>query len=244
MSHINLQNTVVWITGASSGIGEALARRCAEYGATLYISARSVEKLQSLQHELSSLTSVTVVECDVTSEQSVLDAKKIIFATTRSIDILINNAGIGRFGLFSDLTSQDFDDVFATNTKGQFMCTQAVLPSMIEQNKGTIVNILSVAAVKTFTLSSIYGASKAASLLMSRSLRQEMRERKLAIRVIDILPGATRTPIWGEENLQKLGEGMMDASSVAEATIQAIALSIQDKMMIEEIIIRPQGGDV
>lgn len=244
MSQINLQNTVVWITGASSGIGEALARSCAEYGATLFISARSVSKLQTLQKELSTLTSVTVVECDVTSEESVLKAKKIIFESTPTIDILINNAGIGRFGNFSDLSVQDFDDVFATNTKGQFMCTQAVLPSMINANKGTIVNILSVAAVKTFTLSSIYGASKAASLLMSRSLRQEMRERKLAIRVIDILPGATKTPIWGDENLKKLGDGMMDASSVAEATIQAIALSISDKMMIEEIIIRPQGGDV
>ncbi len=244
MQESALKGTVVWITGASSGIGEALAKKAAELGAIIILSARSVSKLEALQKELSILTTVYVVECDVTSQKSVENAKKMIFEKTEFVDILINNAGIGRFGNFCDLTPSDFDEVFTTNVKGQFMCTQAVLPSMIERNQGSIVNILSVAAVKTFTLSSIYGASKAAGLLMSRSIRQELRERSLKIRVLDILPGATKTPIWGDENIQKFGDTMMDASSVAEATLQAVSLSISDSLMIEELILRPQGGDI
>jgi 3-oxoacyl-[acyl-carrier protein] reductase len=239
-----LKNKVIWITGASSGIGEALATLAAQQGATVILSARSVSKLSTLQQQLSAFSTVYVVECDVSSEKSIQSAKQALTKITPHIDVLINNAGIGRFGNFCDLTTQDFDDVFSTNIKGQFMCTQVVLPTMIERNSGTIVNILSVAAVKTFTLSSIYGASKAAGLLMSRSIRQEMRERKINVQVIDILPGATRTPIWGEENLQKLGDGMMDATSVAEATLQAVSLSVANKMMVEEIVLRPQGGDV
>ena len=240
----DLKNKVLWITGASSGIGEALATLAAKQGAVVILSARSVSKLEVLQHQLSTFSTVYVVECDVSSETSVAEAKQKIFELTSHIDILINNAGIGRFGNFCELTIQDFDDVFSTNIKGQFMCTQVVLPTMIDRNSGTIVNILSVAAVKTFTLSSVYGASKAAGLLMSRSLRQEMRERKINVQVIDILPGATRTPIWGEENLQKFGDGMMDATAVAEATLQAVSLSVANKMMVEEIVLRPQGGDI
>ncbi len=234
-------NRVVWITGASTGIGFELAKVFAKSGYTIIATARRKSRLVSLVSEIRFAGhEAYAFVCDVRSERSIISTKKKILEKCGTIDIIINNAAITTFKSFIDTKPPEFDDILETNLRGSYLTTRAVLPIMIKKKKGHIINILSVAAKTVFTNSSAYAASKAGMLAMFNGLRAEVR--KFNIKVSNIMPGATDTPMWSPASRQKYSSRMMTPRDIAEIAFQVA--SQPKKVVIEDVIIKPIKGDL
>jgi len=233
--------SVVWITGASTGIGFEIARTFAKAGYIVAATARRKSRIVSLVNELRFTgCEAYAFVCDVQSERNVVSTKKKIIEKCGGIDILVNNAGVTVYKSFIDTKSWEFDYVLDTNLRGSFLATKAVLPLMIKRRRGHIINILSVAANTAFEESSVYSASKAALHAMANSLREEVR--KFNIRISNILPGNTDTPMWDSKVRMKYKNRMMTPKDVAEVVL-AVANQPR-KVVIEDVIIRPIKGDL
>lgn len=238
---IALENKVVWITGGSSGIGKAAAIGFARAGCRVAVSARSIDTLRFAAEEIAKKTGnrhIAAIECDVSKWEQVEQALAHIADRFGDMDILVNNAGIGRFAPVLETSEQDWDELMDVNVKGAFLCSKAVLPSMIKRKSGHIVNVASVAAIKAFTNCGGYCASKAALLQFTRVLRLETMEHN--IRVTAVIPGATETAIWGSANVEY--ERMMKPEDIAEVIVSAC--SADPRAVVEEIVLRPAGGDL
>ncbi len=239
MSHNDVP--VVWITGASRGIGAAIARAFAETGARVVLTGRNVNALRKNAAMINqSGGQASWLRCDVSSEKNVSHTAQKIAKRLGKIDVLVNNAGVTYFKPFLTTTARNFDRVFTINLRGAFLCIKAVLPAMVKRKEGFIINIGSVSATTTFKNSSVYASSKAGLLAMSRGLRIEVR--KLGIRVIDILPGAVETEMWDKRERKKYGRKMMQPEDVAEVVISVYRQP--RRVMTEEIIVRPIEGDI
>jgi len=239
---MEIKDLNVWITGASSGIGLALARSFANRNATVIISSRSKEKLVEALKTFDNDKRVFIFPCDVSNPEQVKAVYDRILLSGLKINLLINNAGCYHSGPFLNFPLEKFDESFATNVRGVFLCTKAVLPEMVKAGFGIIVNILSVVVTKTFPNASVYSATKSAVLAMSKSLREELREKN--IKVINVYPGATATNIWNPHIVEKYGERMMKPDEIAEAILCNIEASLRNGVMVEELVIRPQYGDL
>ncbi|MCX6135255.1 MAG: SDR family NAD(P)-dependent oxidoreductase [Ignavibacteriales bacterium] len=231
----------VWITGASSGIGRALAEEFASHGDTIAASARTSANLASLQSQIvSSSGTCMVFPCDITNAEQVYSSSEAIRTGLGPVDILINNAGVTYFKDFMSTTIEQFDEVMATNLRGTFLATQAVLPGMLEKGRGLILNVLSFAAKAVYTGSSAYAASKAGAEAMMNVLRAETRSR--GIKIVNVYPGAVLTPIWHPKHREKYGDQMMKPDEIARMLYY---VSCQPpSMVVEDIVIRPQVGDL
>jgi short-subunit dehydrogenase len=185
-------NQIVLITGASTGIGRCLAIDFAKAGATVVGCARSREPLERTLNEIRSINpSARMIYCDVGDREQVKAMTGEVLGAFGRIDILINNAGVGMRLPFADASVEAIERVMRTNYFGMIYCTHAVLPSMINQKHGHIVNISSVAGkVGTLNLSG-YCASKFAMNGFSASLHHELKP--LGIHVSVICPGPVRT---------------------------------------------------
>lgn len=232
----------VWITGGSRGIGLETALLLSESFKNVFISASSADSFKENMARISKRDNVFIIPCDVSKSDDVASAYNRIVNISRSIDILINNAGIGIFSSLLDSSEQDFDRTMAVNIKGAYLCNKAVLPEMIARKKGMIINILSVAVDSKFTNTSLYAASKAGLRTMSRILREEVRAQ--GVRIIDVLPGATNTDIWDVESREQFGSRMMSPLDVAKAIRSTIELNLAGNLITEELIIRPIEGDL
>jgi NAD(P)-dependent dehydrogenase (short-subunit alcohol dehydrogenase family) len=233
-----LRGKVALITGASQGIGRAIALALAAEKCDLIVTARDVPRLKALQKELSrKKIRVLAMACYVSDPVSVGELFAAVKKRFRRLDILINNAGVGHAGLpVAELPVEAWREVIETNLTGTFLVTKAALPLM--KRRSAIVNNLSVAAKKVFPGSSAYNASKHGALAFTNSLREELRER--GIRVIALLPGATDTAIWEALWPEAPRKKMMSAATVAKALVSAI--SVPDDGTVEELTIRPSAG--
>ncbi|MFN4086395.1 MAG: SDR family oxidoreductase [Spirosomataceae bacterium] len=178
-----LQNRVALITGASKGIGRALALHLAQSGMKLALVGRSEPELQTLAQELGSTPHLICVG-DVGNEKQVQNWIDTIVATWGSIDFLINNAGFGIFKSADELTLADWEAVFSTNTTGTFLMSKAVLPSMKQAKSGHIINVASDVAKRVFEQGSLYCASKYAQDAFSMALRKEVRPFGIKVSVV------------------------------------------------------------
>jgi NAD(P)-dependent dehydrogenase (short-subunit alcohol dehydrogenase family) len=234
----SLRGRVALITGATRGIGLALAQALTTQGCDLILAGRSQSALARIRRELSRGKPRVLTEpCDVRDPSSV-DA---LFRATRKqfgrLDILINNAGIAHPNLAIDqLPFALWKDVMATNLDGMFLITQAALPFM--KRGGTIVNNLSLAATRVFAGSAAYNASKHGALGFTSTLREELRPK--GIRVIGLLAGATDTDIWKTLWPQAPRRKMMSPKTVAEAIVCAITLA--SRATVETLEILPTSG--
>jgi NADP-dependent 3-hydroxy acid dehydrogenase YdfG len=236
-----MSNKVVWITGASTGIGFEIAKAFAKSGYIIIATGRRKSRLVSLVSEIRFAGhEAYAFVCDVTSERSVLSTRKKILEKCATIDILINNAGVTVFKNFIDTKSYDYDYVVDTNLRGTFVAIKSVLPLMIRRKKGHIINLVSVASKAVFTGSAVYSASKAGIVAMSHVLRAEVK--KYNIKVSNIIPGATDTPMWSPAARQRYGKRMMTPKEVAEIVLQVA--NQPKKVVIEDVIIRPIKGDL
>jgi NAD(P)-dependent dehydrogenase (short-subunit alcohol dehydrogenase family) len=191
-----LQNRVALITGATRGIGSAIARALAAQGCDLILAARNESGLAAVAKKISREPASRKVRilahpCDVRDPHSVNALFRSARRQFKRIDILINNAGIAHLPI-AKLPLPVWKNVLATNLDGMFLVTQAALAVM--KSGGTIVNNLSIAANRVFPGSATYTASKHAALGLTSTLREELRPK--GIRVIALLPGATDTDIW------------------------------------------------
>ncbi len=224
------------ITGASRGIGAAIAKALANEGAHLILTARDEKSLNNLRRELPS-RKILSHPCDVRDPHSVDALFRAIRSEFKQIDVLINNAGITHANLPVDqLPFPTWKDVFATNVDGTFLVTQAALGLM--KRGGTIVNNLSIAATRVFPGSAAYNASKHAALGFTNTLREELRPK--GIRVVGLLPGATNTDIWKTLWPQAPRKKMMSAETVAQIVVEAIVLP--PNATVESLEILPTVG--
>ncbi|NNG27356.1 MAG: SDR family oxidoreductase, partial [Ignavibacteriaceae bacterium] len=194
----------IWITGASSGIGKSTALEFASVGCKVFASARRVSELERLKSEAGkSGENIFIHQCNIASSSNVEQTFKKIKAGNK-IDCLVNNAGITSFKLAQENSINEIKDVINSNLLGSIFTIKSVLPHFIKNGGGTIINVLSVVVNKTFEKSTVYTASKLGLLGYTRALREEVREHN--IRVINIVPGATETPIWSAEMRKDHGE--------------------------------------
>lgn len=237
-----LKDLRCWITGSSRGIGLAIAKRFIKEFGTVIISSKNKDSLNTTRKELSNQRNVFLFPCDVADSTSVETVSEKIHNIIGGIDVLINNAGVFKFASFLNSTEEEFDLIHNVNTKGVFLCTKSVLPKMIESQFGIIGTINTVASTTVYNECALYSSSKAGALMLSRTLRQEVR--KYGIKVIDFMLGATDTEIWHPKVREKYHEQMMKPDDVAEAVFQAIVLSLNDKLHLEEVVLRPKYGDL
>jgi NADP-dependent 3-hydroxy acid dehydrogenase YdfG len=234
-------NRVVWITGASTGIGFELAKAFAKSGYTIIASGRRKSRLVSLVSEIRFAGhEAYAFVCDVRSERSITSTKKKILEKCSNIDVLVNNAGITTFKSFIDTKPPEFDDIMDTNLRGSYLTARAVLPLMMKKRRGHIINLLSVAAKTVFTNSSAYSASKAAQRALFNVLRAEVR--KYNIKVSNIMPGATDTAMWSPTTRQKYQSRMMTPREVADIVVHVA--NQPKKVVIEDVVIKPIKGDL
>jgi 3-oxoacyl-[acyl-carrier protein] reductase len=231
----------VWITGAGSGIGYALALEFGKHGDRLALSGRRETLLNDLQGTIEQRGGkASVIICDVRDERSVMSASSVVSRQLGPLDILVNNAGVTVFKDFMSTTTEEFDDIMLTNLRGAFLTTKAVLPAMLKRRSGIILNIVSYAAKTTYTESSSYSASKAGIAAMMEGLRAEVRDK--GIKIVNVFPGAVRTPIWHQKVLSKHGDRMMSPEELASMVYDVSRQ--KPSFMVEEIVIRPQHGDI
>lgn len=235
-----LKKDGIWITGASSGIGKAVALEFAKIGCNVFISARRVHELERLKDEAGkSGENIFSFPCNVASSANVEQTFKKI-ANESEINCLINNAGVTSFKHAADNSVNEINDIINTNLLGSIYSIKSVLPTFIKNDSGTIINILSVVVKKNFTRSSVYAASKMGLLGYSNSLREEVRKHN--IRIINVIPGATETSLWSQEIRKEKSNLMMNPESIARIIVSAYLQ--KDNLVTEEIVLRPITGDL
>ncbi|MGQ9819228.1 MAG: SDR family NAD(P)-dependent oxidoreductase [Candidatus Kapaibacteriales bacterium] len=239
---MDFKDLICWVTGASSGIGLAISRQLAHRGSTVVLSSRSKDKLLSASKFIGVNYRTILMPCDVANPEQVQLTYEKLRATNLSVNLLVNNAGFYISKSFINTTLTEFDETYNTLVRGTFLCTQAALPSMIKSNFGIIINIVSVVVNKIFTSSSIYASAKSAVMMMGKVLREEVRCQN--IKIMNVYPGATASNIWSPRTLDKFGERMMTPDQVASAILCNIESSLANGVMVEELVLRPQLGDL
>jgi 3-oxoacyl-[acyl-carrier protein] reductase len=236
-----VSNRIVWITGAGSGIGHALAVEYANKAFTTIVSGRNDASLNRLRKTINDKGgNAHCFVCDVRNAESVNAVAQKIIGSIGIPDILVNNAGITVFKEFIETSVEEFDDIMSTNLRGSFLTTKAILPSMIKRKNGIVLNIVSFAAKTTYTASSAYAASKAGLAAMMDGLRTEVRSH--GIKIVNVFPGAVLTPIWSSKVRTKYGNTMLTTQDAARM-ICSVSCQPQS-LMVEELVIRPQIGDI
>ncbi|MBI4548770.1 MAG: SDR family oxidoreductase [Ignavibacteriae bacterium] len=240
-SDVSIHRPVVWVTGASRGIGREIAKQFASIGCEVALSARSKRDLYSVVKEITQLGGRAYsFPLDISKEESIFNIAGTIKKRLGNVEILVNNAGITVFKAFLQTTLKEFNGIIGTNLEGPIACIKAVLPAMARRKQGWIFNILSNAAIKTFEGSAAYTATKAGLLGLAKVLREEMRHYN--VKVINVLPGPTETEMWSIRDRKNYAHRMMKAKSVAEAVLAAYQMP--DDVVVDELVIRPIQGDI
>lgn len=202
---ISLNGKTAIVTGAGRGIGRATAIALAKEGVHLGLIGLNMSNLEKAAAELAQFdVKVSAATADVTDLESVTHAVEHIKSDLGPIDILINNAGVAKFGGFLDLTPEEWEKIIQVNLMGVYNVTRAVLPGMIERKSGDIINISSSAGQKGAPVTSAYSASKFAVLGLTESLMLEVRKHN--VRVTALTPSTVVTDLAIDTNLVKGNE--------------------------------------
>jgi NADP-dependent 3-hydroxy acid dehydrogenase YdfG len=234
---MDLQDKVVVVTGASSGLGLIMSQMLVEEGAQVYGLARRLNRLNEIQNDLG--TPFHPIPCDVRNEGEVDDAFKTITKEGGRIDVLINNAGLGQFGPVDELTLDEWDVQMETNLRGVFLCTRAAVPTMKQQNEdsgfgGHIVNIASIAGLIGNPKIGAYNASKFGLRGFSDSLMKELRDD--GIKVTCVYPGSIETH-FADVAGSSGSPNPMQAEDVSATVLHV--LEGPDNYLISEVVMRP-----
>lgn len=220
-----LKGKTALITGAGRGIGRATAIALAKEGVNIGLLGRTIENLEKVADELSQYdVNVSAAAADVADLEAVTHAVEHIKSDLGSVDILINNAGIAKFGGFLELSPEEWESIIQVNLMGVYNVTRAVLPDMIEQKSGDIINIASTAGQKGAPVTSAYSASKFAVLGLTESLMLEVRKHN--IRVSALTPSTVATDLAIETNLTDGNpEKVMQPEDLAEFIVAQLKLN-------------------
>lgn len=235
---------IAFITGASSGIGAACARKFAQGGYTLLLNARSVDKLQALQTELETAYGIDVVllPFDVRDRKAAEAALKSLPEKYQTIDVLVNNAGLA-LGVDKEYegTEDNYDTMIETNITALLMMTRLVVPGMVNRGKGHIINIGSVAGDAAYPGGSVYCATKAAVKVLSDGLRMDLVDTPL--RVTNVKPGLVETNFsvtrfaGDKERADKVYQGIKPLTGEDIAEVVYFAASAPEHVQIAEVLV-------
>ena len=237
-----IKDKVVIVTGASSGLGEATARRLAKNGARLMLAARREERLKELVADLEKEGGTAKYKVtDVTNRSEVEALAKATKEAYGSIDVLINNAGLMPLSPLAANKVDEWEKMVDVNIKGVLYGISAVMPIMLEQESGHIINLSSVAGHKVFAGGTVYCATKFAVKAISEGIRLESDGK---IRSTNISPGAVATELTStisHEETAKMADQLYDMAIDADAIARAITYAIEQpgNVDVNEIIIRP-----
>jgi len=242
----NIQDKVVVITGGSSGLGEATARHLAAQGAKVVLGARRIDRLHAIAADIG-LPPEAVIETDVTDAAQVKRLVDAAVATHGRIDVVLNNAGLMPQSPLERGKIDEWDRMIDVNIKGVLYGIAAALPYMTAQKSGHIINVSSVAGHKVRPGSSVYAATKAAVLMLSEGLRQEVKPYNIRTTVIS--PGAVESElpntITDPDVAQRIND-FYDAYAIPAdsfARMVAFAISQPDEVDINEILFRPTAQE-
>ncbi|CAA3821054.1 Short-chain alcohol dehydrogenase [Staphylococcus aureus] len=227
-----LTDKVAVVTGAGSGIGEAIATLLHEEGAKVVLAGRNKEKLQNVANQLSQ-DSVKVVPTDVTNKEEVDELIKIAQQTFGGLDIVINSAGQKLSSKITDYQVDEWDSMIDVNIKGTLYTAQAALPTMLEQSSGHLINIASISGFEVTKSSTIYSATKAAVHTITQGLEKELA--KTGVKVTSISPGMVDTAITAAYN--PTDRKKLEPQDIAEAVLYT--LTQPKHVNVNEITVRP-----
>ncbi len=241
-----LKNKIVFITGATSGIGEACAHAFAKLGANILLCARRVNQLKKLSEQLQHDYGVLVhyFECDVRNHVQVNCQLAALPADWKNVSVLINNAGLAAgLDAIQDADVQDWEDMINTNVKGLLYVTKAILPMMIDNNAGHIINIGSIAGHSVYPKGVVYCATKQAVNVLSTGLRMDLLGTNIRVSSVD--PGAVETNFshvrfkGDAERAAKVYEGFqpLAASDIADAIVYCATRPLH--VNVSEMIVMP-----
>ena len=228
-----LEGKVALITGASSGIGRASALALAEEGTNLILTARRQERLEEIRSKVEKAGGKTVsIIGDATQEDT---AKKCVDAAVKTLgtlDILINNVGIGNYKDLVDTSAAEYDEMMDTNFRSTFLFSRHTVPVMIKQGSGTILMISSMAGIYGFAGEAVYSATKFAQVGFAQSLDKELRPKGIKVGVI--CPGGVKTEFAvgkGRTEESVASSGMLDPEDVAGAVVLACTQSTNSRII-------------
>jgi 3-oxoacyl-[acyl-carrier protein] reductase len=220
----SLKGKVALVTGAGKGIGRATAIALAQEGVNVSLLARTETDLIDVAKEIEALgVKAAYATADVSSIDQVNEAVEQLKNTLGPVDILINNAGTGKFGKFLELEPEEWKQIIDINLMGVYYVTRAVLPQLIDKNGGDIINISSTAGQKGAPVTSAYSASKFGVLGLTESLALEVRKHN--IRVTALTPSTVATELAFKENLTDGNpEKVMQPEDLAEYMVAQLKL--------------------
>lgn len=215
---VNIEGQLAVVTGASRGIGYAIAAALLNEGARVAICGRDPAVLAGAVEDLSALGTVVGRPCDVGRWTQVEEFFSFVDVELGGVDILVNNAGVGRFGVVHELRPQDWDEVIQTNLSGPFYCSHLAVPRMLKRGAGFILNIGSLAGKHPFATGAAYNASKFGLAGFTESLMLDVRHDN--IRVSTIMPGSVQTEFrpGGADN----ADWKLDPQAIAETALHLI----------------------
>jgi len=234
-----LQGKTALITGAGRGIGRAIARAYAAEGAAVALVARSRADLAGVAAEVREAGGrALAVPTDVTQDAAVEALVEDVTGELGRLDILVTSAGTAAFGPVAGSKPADWDGMLALNLRAVMLCCHAVLPVMMRQRSGLILNLSSIASRRALPGSAVYTATKAGIEAFSRVLAEEMRPH--GVRVGVLIPGAVDTPIWDSMGSTPPREKMLRAEDVARAAV--LMATLPATASLEELTLLPAEG--
>ncbi len=229
---MSLEGRGVVVTGGGRGIGRAVARRLAESGAAVVVSARSTEQIENVAEELrADGLQAHAVRCDVANEASVAAMAEEAIERLGRVDILVNNAGIALSNPIKRLPLEEWNQIIAVNATGTFLCTRAFLPGMVDRGWGRVINVASVAGLRGSRYIAAYTASKHAQIGFTRALAMEVAGNGITANAI--CPGYVDTPMT-EYSVANIVE--KTGVSAEEALERILSLSPQQRLIRPEEI--------
>ena len=242
----SLENQIILITGASSGIGTACARIFAGAGAKLILAARRLERLQQLADTLVKEFGIEIhlLQLDVRDRNAVEEAISTLPSAWSNIDILINNAGLSR-GLdkLHEGSFQDWEDMIDTNVKGLLYVSRYVVPGMVSRDRGHVVNLGSIAGHQTYPGGNVYCATKAAVTAISEGLKQDLLGTR--VRVTSVDPGMVETEFSNvrfhgdAERANKVYQGVKPLTADDVADVIFFCVTRSPHVNINEVVLMP-----
>lgn len=234
-----LLGQVAVVTGAGRGIGHATAMALAREGATVVLAARTRQQLAATAAEIRETGGAALaIPTDVTQDAAVEAMVEQAIAELGRLDILVTAAGVASFGPVSGTKPADWDGMLAVNLRAVMVTCRAVLPIMIRQRRGTIINVASVAAQRAIPGAAVYTATKAGVVGFSRVLAEELRSERVRVGVL--VPGAVDTPLWDAIPGSPDRSRMLRPADVARAAV--LMASLPPGATLEELTLLPQGG--
>jgi 3-oxoacyl-[acyl-carrier protein] reductase len=228
---INLQGRVALVTGASQGIGRAVALELARHGAVVGLAARNETKLAETATAIEAAGGqAAIFAIDVASEESIKAGARAVLERFGKVEILVNNAGITRDGLMLRMKRADWDDVLSANLTGAFLLTQSLLSPMLKNRWGRIVNLSSVVGRTGQAGQVNYAASKAGLIGLTRSMARELASRGITVNAV--APGYIETPMTAvldeKQRTAMLAQIPLGRAGTAEEIAQAVAFLASD----------------